>query len=219
MNIFKRIKENVTTRQAAEAYGLKVNRNGMVCCPFHNDIHPSMKVDKGFCCFACGAKGDVIHFVEKFFGVSPYEAAKKLADDFGVPIEKGQQKSKVNVKRKNVQKKNLYQLVQEFEKWEKYCIRILSEYLHLLEEWKLQYAPRFPEDEWNEKFIEACDRKEQISYYLDILLEGELAEKIEFITHKGEDVKAIEKRLEQYRRRDNGENGNCNSGDGWKLVS
>ncbi len=219
MNIFKQIKENVTTRQAAEVYGLKVNRNGMVCCPFHNDRHPSMKVDKGFCCFACGAKGDVIHFVEKFFGVSPYEAAKKLADDFGIPLEKQQKKSKVNSKKKNVQKKNLYQLVQEFEKWEKYCIRILSEYLHLLEEWKLQYAPRFPEDEWNEKFIEACDRKEQISYYLDILLEGELAEKIEFITHKGEDVKAIEKRLEQYRRRDNGENGICNSGYGRKLVS
>lgn len=219
MNIFKRIKENVTTIQAAEAYGLKVNRNGMVCCPFHNDRHPSMKVDKGFCCFACGAKGDVIHFVEKFFGVSPYEAAKKLANDFGVPIEKEQKKSKENMKKKNVQKKNLYRLVQEFEKWEKYCIRILSEYLHLLEEWKLQYAPRFPEDEWNEKFIEACDRKEQIAYYLDILLEGELAEKIEFITHKGEDVKVIEKRLEKYRRRDNDENGICNSGYGRKLVS
>lgn len=65
MNIFQKIKESVTARQAAEMYGLKVNRNGMVCCPFHNDKHPSMKVDKGFYCFACGAKGDVIHFVEK----------------------------------------------------------------------------------------------------------------------------------------------------------
>ena len=77
MNIFKQTKENITTRQAAEAYGLRVNRNGMTCCPFHNDKHPSMKVDKNFYCFACGAKGDVIHFVEQFFGVSPYEAAKQ----------------------------------------------------------------------------------------------------------------------------------------------
>lgn len=37
MNIFQKIKESVTTRQAAEMYGLRVNRNGMVCCPFHND--------------------------------------------------------------------------------------------------------------------------------------------------------------------------------------
>ena len=46
MNIFQTVKENVTARQAAEQYGLKVNKNGMVCCPFHDDRHPSMKVDK-----------------------------------------------------------------------------------------------------------------------------------------------------------------------------
>lgn len=46
MNIFQTVKENVTARQAAEQYGLKVNKNGMICCPFHDDRHPSMKVDK-----------------------------------------------------------------------------------------------------------------------------------------------------------------------------
>ena len=133
MNIFKQTKESITTRQAAEMYGVKVNRNGMACCLFHNDKHPSMKVDKNFYCFACGAKGDVIHFVEKFFGLTPYEAAKKLADDFRIPIEMKQKKSKAISKNKKLRKKNPYQLMQEFEKWEKYCIRILSEYLHLLE--------------------------------------------------------------------------------------
>mgnify|MGYP000862834849 CR=1 FL=1 len=78
MNIFQVVKENVTARQAAEQYGLKVNKNGMVCCPFHDDRHPSMKVDKGFCCFACGTKGDVITFVADFFHLTPLEAAKKL---------------------------------------------------------------------------------------------------------------------------------------------
>lgn len=58
MNIFQQVKENVSTRQAAEVYGLKINRNGMACCPFHHDRHPSMKVDKVFYCFACGEKGD-----------------------------------------------------------------------------------------------------------------------------------------------------------------
>lgn len=43
MNIFQTVKENVTARQAAEQYGLKVNKNGMVCCPFHDDRHPSRK--------------------------------------------------------------------------------------------------------------------------------------------------------------------------------
>ena len=43
MSIFQSVKESVTARQAAEQYGVKVNRNGMVCCPFHKDRHPSMK--------------------------------------------------------------------------------------------------------------------------------------------------------------------------------
>lgn len=218
MNIFKQIKVNVTTRQAAEAYGLKVNRNGLVCCPFHNDKHPSMKVDKNFYCFACGAKGDVIHFVEKFFGITPYDAAKKLADDFGIPIETEQKKSKAISKKKKIQKKNPYQLMQEFEKWEKYCIRVLSEYLHLLDEWKLQYAPRYLEDEWKDEFLEACNRRELTEYHLDILLNGELTERIEFVKNKGEEVKAIEKRLEQHRRKYNEGNGISGSNDGKRLV-
>lgn len=219
MNIFKQTKESITTKQAAEIYGVKVNRNGMACCPFHNDKHPSMKVDENFYCFACGAKGDVIHFVEKFFGLTSYEAAKKLADDFRIPIEMKQKKSNAISKRKKIQKKNPYQLMQEFEKWEKYCIRILSEYLHLLETWKLQYAPQFPDEAWREQFVEACNRKEQTEYYLDILLEGDLDERIEFVKNKGEEVKAIEKRLEQHRRRDNHENGIGSSNNGERVAS
>ena len=44
MNVFEVVKENVTARQAAEAYGLKVGRTGMACCPFHSDKSPSMKL-------------------------------------------------------------------------------------------------------------------------------------------------------------------------------
>lgn len=42
MNVFEVVKENVTARQAAKAYGLKVGRTGMACCPFHSDKSPSM---------------------------------------------------------------------------------------------------------------------------------------------------------------------------------
>ena len=48
MGIFDVIRENVTARQAAEYYGVHVNHNGMACCPFHNDRHPSLKLDKRF---------------------------------------------------------------------------------------------------------------------------------------------------------------------------
>ena len=61
MTIYGTIKAAISVKQAAEHYGLKVNRNGMACCPFHNDRHPSLKLNEDyFFCFGCGAKGDVI---------------------------------------------------------------------------------------------------------------------------------------------------------------
>ena len=84
---FTQIKQSVTTRQAAEAYGLSVNAQGMSCCPFHNDRRPSMKVDETFYCFGCGAVGDVITFTSRYFGISPGSAARKLAADFGIPLD------------------------------------------------------------------------------------------------------------------------------------
>lgn len=70
MNIFEAVKENVTARQAAEMYGIRVNRNGMACCPFHDDRYPSMKVDKRFHCFGCQADGDVIDFAARLYGLN-----------------------------------------------------------------------------------------------------------------------------------------------------
>ena len=84
MNLFEAVKDAVPTITAAEHYGIEVKRNGMACCPFHDDRTPSMKVDKRFHCFGCQEDGDVIDFVGKLFGLSPKRAAEKLAEDFGV---------------------------------------------------------------------------------------------------------------------------------------
>ena len=48
-NVFEAVKQSVTTRQAALVYGISVGRNGMACCPFHDDRHPSMKVECSIC--------------------------------------------------------------------------------------------------------------------------------------------------------------------------
>ena len=91
MNIYETIKAAISVKQAAEHYGLKVSRNGMACCPFHNDRHPSLKLNEEyFFCFGCGAKGDVIDFVARLFDLSSYEAAQRLAADFGISTEQGQ---------------------------------------------------------------------------------------------------------------------------------
>ena len=83
MNLLETINVAVPVRQAAEHYGLKVSRYGMACCPFHNDRHPSLKLNEDyFFCFGCGAKGDVIDLVARLFDLSSYEAVQKLAADF-----------------------------------------------------------------------------------------------------------------------------------------
>ena len=88
MNVFEAVKQSVTTRQAAEHYGIRVGRNGMCVCPFHDDKNPSMKVDRRFHCFGCQADGDVIDFVSKLFQLSLYDAARKLAADFHLTPDK-----------------------------------------------------------------------------------------------------------------------------------
>ena len=89
MDLFTQVKMAVSVKEAAEYYGLEVKRGSMVCCPFHNDRTPSMKLNEDyFYCFGCGATGDVIDLVAKLFNLSSYDAAKKLADDFGIDPDK-----------------------------------------------------------------------------------------------------------------------------------
>ena len=90
MNVFEVVKENVTARQAAEAYGLKVGHTGMACCPFHSDKSPSMKLDERYYCFGCGETGDAVDLTAKLFGIGLREAAVKLAEDFALNYDSRQ---------------------------------------------------------------------------------------------------------------------------------
>ena len=85
MTIYETIKAAISAKQAAEHYGLKVSHNGMACCPFHNDRHPSLKLNEDyFFCFGCGAKGMWIDFVARLFNLSGYEAAQNWLRTLGL---------------------------------------------------------------------------------------------------------------------------------------
>ena len=129
-NVFEAVKQSVSTREAAAFYGIEVKRNGMVCCPFHDDKNPSMKVDQRFHCFGCGADGDVIDFTAKLFDLSPKEAAEKLAQDFGLIYD-----SQAPPRRRYVRQKTE---AQKFREDRQRCYRVLSDYYYLLAE-KLWY--------------------------------------------------------------------------------
>ncbi|MBR2546979.1 MAG: DNA primase [Eubacterium sp.] len=62
-------------------------------CPFHNEKTPSFVVSESkqfFTCFGCGARGDVIEFEKRYYNLGFSEAVEKLADEYGVTLEKKQ---------------------------------------------------------------------------------------------------------------------------------
>lgn len=59
-------------------------------CPFHNEKTPSFFVSEQmqrYKCFGCGETGDVFTFLEKYEGMSFYEALKELADKAGITLK------------------------------------------------------------------------------------------------------------------------------------
>ena len=157
MNQFERVKAAVTLRQAAKAYGLRVLPNGMTCCPFHEDKHPSLKLNEDyFFCFGCGASGDVIDFTARLFGISPKDATEKLAADFGISVD-----AKPVAVRRNPSRLD-----------EIRCRQVLTDYLHLLQDWKIRYAPQTPGDIWDDRFVASCKQYDHIVYLLDLLTQG-----------------------------------------------
>ena len=181
MTIYETIKAAISVKQAAEHYGLKVNRNGMACCPFHNDRHPSLKLNEDyFFCFGCGAKGDVLDLVARLFNLSSYEAAQKLASDFGLDPKPPTAAAMAKPKRP---------YIRQFREDEMLCFRVLTDYLHLLEDWKVRYAPKTPEDALDDRFVEACQMHCYIEYMADVLTVGDLEERVALVDKLMQDGK------------------------------
>ena len=162
MNLFETVKTSVSVPEAARVYGLTVTRHNMAQCPFHDDCHPSLKLNPDFYyCFGCGAKGDVIDLAVGLFDLSLYEAARKIAEDFGIDPD--------NPPKVAALAKPRHPMIRAFRDDERYCQRVLCDYLHLLEDWKVQYAPASMEEEPDERFVEACQMVSYIEYLADIL--------------------------------------------------
>ena len=187
MSIFEAVKQSVTTRQAAERYGIRVERNGMCRCPFHDDSTPSMKLDRRYYCFGCGATGDVIDFVSWLRGIGSKEAAILLAQDFTIPHE-GSTDKPSKPRQQNIDEQN-------YQHMERYCFRVLLDYYRLLCCWKEGYAPQTPEDGYHPRFVEALQKLSLVEYLLDEMLGGDMQARASVVIEYGEEVRKIEQRM------------------------
>lgn len=190
-NIFDAVKDAVPVPAAAERYGLQANRAGMMCCPFHDDHHPSLKLnERYFYCFGCGEHGSVVDFAAQLFNLRPYDAASKLAADFGVdasaiapPVSP----------------------LKSFRTDQLRCQRLLDSYLNLLLRWQRQYAPTTPDEKLDDRYVEACQMLESIDYMASVLTAGTLEQRIQAVDRLMADGKMdrLEERLRRLAQEEN----------------
>lgn len=173
-NLFKIVKLNITTRQAAKAYGFQPNHRSMICCSFHADRNPSMKVDSRFHCFGCGADGDVIDFTAKLFQLSLRQAAEKLAADFGLSESSNfpSQHPKIVEYKGNSLIETLYE-----------CRAILAN-------WRIRFAPKSSKEELHPCFVASLHHAAYIQY---------LIKNRHFLTEHRKEVQQIAQRIRKYQ--------------------
>lgn len=207
MGIFDTIRENVTTRQVAEYYGVYVNRSGMACCPFHNDRHPSLKLDKRFHCFGCQEDGDAVDFVAKMFGLRAIDAAIKIAEDFNLNVDSQRNES---AKERNTRLRIAKAKEHENKMRRAYAEEIrqfrlkLSDFFRTFHCWNLEYAPS--EDEWNagtidERYIVAAKYIDQVSYILEVIDFGNDDDIFELYKNREEIISKYEREITNAQQR------------------
>ena len=187
-SVFEAVKQSITVREAAQMYGIEVNRSGMACCPFHDDKNPSMKLNEEyFYCFGCGATGDVIDFTARLYNLSPKEAAEKLAQDFGLAYD-----SQAPPRRRYVRQKTE---AQKFKEDRDHAFRVLADYYHLLRKWETDYSPKTPEEAPHPRFMEAIQKKDYTGYLLDFFLEDSPEEQKLWIAAHQSEIANLERRV------------------------
>ena len=170
-NVVQTIKDRLTMREVLERYGYEPNKKGFICCPFHNEKTPSMRIyDKDYHCCGCGEHGDVITFVQKLFNLSFQEALKKIDVDFVLNLYGD--KTFEELRKSHYQTKQL-QAKREREKAEKEQSNV--EYWAAFDEWKRlddnrqNYVPKTPDEELHPLFVEALQKLSYQVYLLDCL--------------------------------------------------
>lgn len=195
MNLFEAVKESVSPRQIADYYGLSV-RNDIVSCLFHDERTPSMKLyDDHFYCFGCGKHGDVTDMVGVLFGLPPKEAAEKIAHDFGISYDN--QHSEYKPSKESI----IAKIRREQDKAkEKQIYSVLCNYLHLLRDWRTEYAPKSAEEQPNPLFVKALTETDYIESLLDYFISGTKDDVADIVKDETGRIADIEKTVRKFNK-------------------
>ena len=186
MTIYETIKAAVSVPQAAAYYGMKIQRNHMTRCCFHDDHHPSMKLnDTYYYCFACLEHGDVIDLVAQLHCESHYAAVQRIARDFGIePNTPAPAAAKPHILHRDPDE--------------------AIDYEQLLKRWKLDYAPATADAPIDDRFVEACQMLPSITAMTNILFlpDADLRARVVRKVMQDNTLSRLKERLDKLRKED-----------------
>lgn len=164
--LFDMVKDAVTIPAAAKEYGYTPNRAGFICCPFHHEKTPSMKLyERRYHCFGCSAHGSVIDFTAGLFGLSPLDAAKKLNDDFDLRLT-----DELPTREERDQRRRVREVRQMFDEWRETMLNQLDA--------AIRVANMADYDDLTDAEAMAIRYREAFSYWADILANAPLSEQM-----------------------------------------
>ena len=166
------IKSRINMIDICKTYGFNIQRGNFICCPFHNEKTPSLKLydgNRGFYCFGCGEHGSVIDFVMRYFGLDFQSAIIKLNADFrlGSPLGK-----KIDGRTQLEMNKAACERKRKIEAEKKRREQIEDDYWTAFDEWKRlddnkrNYAPKTPSEPLHPLFVEALKNIDGAEYNL-----------------------------------------------------
>ncbi len=126
------IKARVDLMDVLSQYGIKLNKNGFACCPFHAEKTPSFKVyndRKKYHCFGCGKGGDVITFYMEYHNADFKEALKIMDNEHGLNLFRTMSpKEKKNVEMQAKRRQEEKKKKEEQEKYNAYAYGRLCDF-------------------------------------------------------------------------------------------
>ena len=165
-DLFDSVKDAVTVSDAAKEYGYTPNRSGFICCPFHSEKTPSMKLyDRTYHCFGCGAHGSVIDFVGGLFDLQPLEAARKINADFGLHLTEAPPDREERERHRKTQEARTL-----FEEWRDQMLNQIDA--------AIRVANLADYTELSEAEVIAIRYREAFEYWADILLHEPISEQM-----------------------------------------
>ena len=191
-DVFRECRERVSARDAAQRYGIEVNRYGKALCPFHSEKTPSMSFRNGrFKCFGCGVSGDAINFTARLFGLTPLAAVERLNADFALSLPL-HRKQTAEEAREVERRMEIARAHKAFEEWRKALIYRLCEAFRLAHDALLNMEDL---DELTEREALAIRTQTQIDHWLDILSGGTMDEKMQLFRMRQEVKLRVDKIL------------------------